>query len=481
MLQKIRDNAHGWWAYVAVPILILIFALFGINNYLTGSLSQTDIAKVNGDSISYTDFAMLYQQMSRQQNPNQDKNITLQLKVQVLQNLINQQLFYQALQDLGFGVTASVIDNLIYQTPAFQVQGKFSMNQYQLILQNLGITTEALRNSLTKSYLIQQFQGGVISSEFALATEAQHETQLANLVRDVNYVMIDPAMFANTARIADTDVATYYQSHQSQFMTPYQVKLQYLTLSLSQFTKQIKDTAQAQAAYQNAVNSLANTVFQNSDSLTPAANMLKAPVQTTGWLSANTNTGLFANPQVLAAAMSDNVLNGGNNSSVISLSDNQVLVLRVLDKKAPTPLALQQVAPQIKNMLVMQQEINAAGNVAKQLQSALNNGANLTELAAEQHLNLQTAKSLNLASKNLDSNLLASFMQAPVRKGVLASSKGKLVVFQVTDVYMPQKLTVQIPPQVINGLWTQIEIGSFLANLQAAAKIKTNDALLKAQ
>ena len=90
MLQKIRDNAHGWWAYVAVPILILIFALFGINNYLTGSLSQTDIAKVNGDSISYNDFAMLYQQMSRQQNPNQDKNVALQIKIQVLQNLINQ-------------------------------------------------------------------------------------------------------------------------------------------------------------------------------------------------------------------------------------------------------------------------------------------------------------------------------------------------------------------------------------------------------
>lgn len=481
MLQRIRDNAHGWWAYVAVPILILIFALFGINNYLTGSLSQSQVAKVNGDSISYNDFAMVYQQLSQQQNSNQDKNLANYLKLQVLQNLINQQLFFQALTELGFNVAPRVVDTLIYQTPAFQVQGKFSMSQYQRILQNLGLTTEALRVSLTKSYLIQQFQAGLMTSTFALSKEAAYETMLANLLRDVNYVTIDPANFKAIAKVSDNDVNAYYQSHQNQFMTPYQVQLQYVTLSMDQFTKVIKDPNQAQAAYQNAVNSLANAVFQNSDSLSPAADMLKVPVQTTGWLSSGSNTGLFANPQVIAAALSDNVLNGGNNSNVINLGKNQVIVLRVIAKKPPVALSLPQVASQIKNMLILQQSLIAADTQAKVLEANLNSGASLASLAAKQHFNLQTAKGISISTKSIDANLLAAFNQASVGKANAVSSNGKIVIFQVTQVYSPSKAAVQIPTEAISGFWNQIEIGSFLANLQRDAKIKTNDALLKAQ
>ena len=38
MLQKIRDNAHGWWAYVMVPVLVILFALFALFAVLGGCL-----------------------------------------------------------------------------------------------------------------------------------------------------------------------------------------------------------------------------------------------------------------------------------------------------------------------------------------------------------------------------------------------------------------------------------------------------------
>lgn len=481
MLQKIRDHAHGWWVYVVVPVLVLVFALFGISNYLTGSMGQADVAKVNGDSISYTDFATVYQQLNQQQNPNQDKMLANYIKMQVLQNLVNQQLFFQALQKLGFAVNAQVINQMIYQTPAFQDQGKFSMNKYQMVLQNLGLTTEAVRNSLMKSYLVQQMQMGLMGSEFALPFEATHETMLANMVRDVNYVIIDPASFAKSIQVSDSEVAAYYQAHTQEFMTPYQVQLQYITLSLDQFSKQFKDADQAQAAYQNALNSLANVSFQNPDSLAPVATMLQTKVQTSGWLSSADNEGLFANPQVRAAAMSDAVLNGGNNSSVISVGKNQVMVLRVVNKKMPTPFSLQQVAPQIKNTLLMQQAWVNAETQAKTLQASVNTGNSLNRAAANAHLQVQRAQGVGIASKNVDQTLLGAFNEAGIGEVAMVPNKGKIVVFQVANVYVAQKLTVKIPPQAIAGLWSQIEVGSFLAHLQATAKVKINDALLKAQ
>lgn len=481
MLQKIRDNAHGWWVYVIVPLLILMFALFGISNYLTGSMSQSDVAKVNGDNISYSDFAMIYQQLNQQQNPSQSKALASYIKLQVLQNLINQQLLYQALQNLGFAATPQVIDELIYQTPAFQVQGKFSMDQYQAVLQSMGFTTQQLRDNLLKSYLIQQLQTGLMSSEFALPSESTRETMLANMVRDVTYVTIDPASFAERIQVSDSDVANYYQNHQSQFMTPYQLQLQYLTLSLSQFSKQFKDSAQAQAAFQNAVNSLANVSFQNPDSLTAAANMLKVPVQTTGWLSSDSKSGLFANPQVLAAAMSDDVLQKGNNSNVINLDKNTVMVLRVVNKKAPTLMSLAQVTPQIKKMLVMQQALALAEAQAKNLQASVNADDSLAIVANKAHLPVANAQGISIASKNLNQGLLNAFNQAGVGQALLTLSNNKVIVFQVNKVYVAQKLVVKVPPEALVGLWSQIEMSSFLAHQQFGAKIKMNDALLKAQ
>ena len=64
--------------------------------------------------------------------------------------------------------------------------------------------------------------------------------------------------------------------------------------------------------------------------------------------------------------------------------------------------------------------------------------------------------------------------------GVVPSAN-KIVVFQVAQVYVPKVLAVKITPAEVQGLWAQIEIASFLANLQTTASVHMNDALLKAQ
>jgi hypothetical protein len=476
MLQKIRDHAHGWWAYVLVPILVLLFGLWGIGNYLTGSLSRADIASVNGASISINNFSILYQQVNQQQNPSQNPALSRMLKIQVLQNLVNQELFYQVLKSLGFAVSPDIIDESIYQIPAFQVQGRFSMAQYQAILQSLDETTESLRNDLTKSYLTQQFQQGLLASQFVLPTEIAHETKLANLVRDVHYLVIDPSAFSHKVVVVDAAVAQYYQNYKNQFMTPYQVKLQYIILSAAQFSQ--GDKNQTQAAFQNALTSLSNVAFQNPNSLMPAAMMLHVPVQTTGWLDMAGQQGLFANPQVIAAVKSDSVLNQGNNSSVLTLNDHQVMVVRVLDKKMPEQLSFSQVAPQIKALLVKQQELLLAQQTAQEIQNALNVGTSFADVAGRYHLPMQSALALRADNKNISKSLLVAALQAPVGGGVLLPADGKFIVLQVAKIYLPPNLKVQLSPQALQNLWSQIELGSFLGHLQAGAHIKINNAIL---
>ena len=480
MLQKLRDNAHGWWVYVVIPVLILLFAFWGIGNYLGGSMSQNAIAKVNGVTISYTAFANVFQRLNQSENPNNDKATAGAIKLQVLETLVNQEIFYQALLSLGFSVSQTTIDGLIAATPAFQDQGKFSMNKYNTLLNNLGISTEALRQSLSESYVIQQFQGALFSSNFAMIGEVNQETTLANLVRDVNYISINPQFFMPGIKINDALVSQYYQAHKSQFMSPYQVKLQYLILSLDQFSKQYKDPNTAKAAFNNAVINLSDTSFQNPTSLDVSAHALQQAIQSTDWLSTQAKTGLFANPGVVAAVMSDSVLNQGNNSGVINLGPNQVMVLRVSDKQAPTQLSLNQVAAELKAGLVMQQAGGEAADLSRRIQASLASGQSMQQVAVTYHLPMQTLVGVGPASKNLDPQLVAAFIRASLKQSSSVISGGNMVIFQVNKIYLPRELAVQIPAAEISGLWTQIEVSSVLNALQTTAKVKLNDKLLKA-
>ena len=480
MLQKLRDHAHGWWVYVVVPVLILLFAFWGIGSYLGGNMNQNEIAKVNGATVNYRDFSILFQQLNRTQNPNQNKALAGMIKMQVIQNLVNQELFNGALTKLGFSVSRDSIDALIAATPAFQEDGKFSMPKYNAVLQNLGISTEQLRQSLIKSYLIQQFQVGVISSNFALPAEVSLANTLVNQVRDVNYVSINPENFMGGITINDAEAKQFYQMHMHQFMSPYQVKLQYLMVSLDQFSKQYKDPNAAKAAYNNAVINLSDTSFQNPNSLEVSAHTLQQPIQSTDWLNTETKTGLLANPQVLAAVMSNSVLNQGNNSEVINLAPNQVIVLRVSAKQVPQQLPFSKVAAHIKNGLAMQQAAAKADELSKKVQAQLAMGQTMNQAAANYHLTAQTLTAVGQESKNISPEFKAAIVKAPLNQGTIAVDGANVLVFEVTKVYLPAKPAIQIPPQLISSLWAEIELGAYLSNLQSNAKIKLNDKLLQA-
>ncbi len=65
MLQNIRDNVQGTMAKVIVAIIIVPFAIFGVET-LFSSNGPTPVAKVNGSKISELDLAQAISMQKRQ-------------------------------------------------------------------------------------------------------------------------------------------------------------------------------------------------------------------------------------------------------------------------------------------------------------------------------------------------------------------------------------------------------------------------------
>jgi len=56
MLETIRNGLEKKWAKVVLAIIVVPFALFGIDSYLNSIGTNVNVASVNGFNISNQDF-----------------------------------------------------------------------------------------------------------------------------------------------------------------------------------------------------------------------------------------------------------------------------------------------------------------------------------------------------------------------------------------------------------------------------------------
>ena len=134
MLHFIRDRAQGWIAWFIVGLICIPFALWGVNSYVTGP-SDTVVATVNGDDITSTQLTQAvqrYREQMRQMmgdefNPEMFDNAEIRLAV--IDDLIEQQLIRSATDELGQRISDRQIAQFIQQTPEFQQDGKFNSEQ----------------------------------------------------------------------------------------------------------------------------------------------------------------------------------------------------------------------------------------------------------------------------------------------------------------------------------------------------------------
>jgi peptidyl-prolyl cis-trans isomerase D len=141
---------------------------------------------------------------------------------------------------------------------------------------------------------------------------------------------------------------------------------------------------QSEGAYYDLAEKLANVTFESPDSLEPAAKALGLKIQTTGWIERSGGKGVFANPKVLAAAFSDDVLKDRHNSEVIEPDRNaqESIVLRVVDHEDATVKPLAAVREQVVANLRDQDASEAAKAAAVKLTEQLKAGGTMAQVAS---------------------------------------------------------------------------------------------------
>lgn len=263
MLQNIRDNSQGWIAKTIIGLIIALLALTGVEAIFTGGGNSQNAAKVNGEAISQNELnqavemqrRQLLQQLGQEFDPSLlDENL---LRDASLKGLIERSLLLQGAADAKFAFSQPALDQVIVQTPEFQVDGRFNADRFDQVIRQLGYTRMQFRQMLEQEMLIGQLRAGLSGSGFVTDEEVAAFARLEKQTRDfaTRTIKVDTT---GAVQVSDDDVKAYYDAQQSQFMSPEQVVLEYVELKKDAFFSEISvSDEELKTAYESEIANLA--------------------------------------------------------------------------------------------------------------------------------------------------------------------------------------------------------------------------------
>ena len=254
MLIDIRDRASSVVAYVIIGLLVISFALWGIQEYF-GAGGAPAAAAVNDAEISVPEFSEQFQQYRQQLRSTLGASFEQQypdesvIKTQVLQEMVDLEILRQEATEAGFRVSDATLAEKIQQVPQFRRDGKFDPELYTRILFSQRYDKTRFEAELREQEKLGQFELSLASSSFMTGADLQRFKKLAEQGRDFSYaqVRVDP----EGVEVSDQEIDDFYGENQTRFQTPEQLRLAYIELSEEALFDQVSVSEdEAHAIYQ---------------------------------------------------------------------------------------------------------------------------------------------------------------------------------------------------------------------------------------
>ncbi len=253
MLDFIRQRAGSWMIKIMLGAIIVVFIFWGVGSFRSRRANL--LATVNGQAITYAQYQTLYAQRLEQlqrmfRGQLSDEMLKrLNLPGQIFEELVRRILLESAAKKMGIRVTPDEVRLAISQIHAFQENGRFSPERYQLILRQLrmvpAVFEEEVRVQLLEAKLHQLLTTPIV----ATTEQAKEFFIFENEGLKIGYVKIPVAECEKEIKVTEEELKKYFESHQEDYRTPLKLKLVYYLLSFDNLKKELKISEQELKEY----------------------------------------------------------------------------------------------------------------------------------------------------------------------------------------------------------------------------------------
>jgi peptidyl-prolyl cis-trans isomerase D len=237
----------------------------------------------------------------------------------------------------------------------------------------------------------------------------------------------------------------------------------------------------ASRQYAELAEKFNNVAFEQSESLKPAAELLGAPVRTSGWITrGQAQEAALNHPRLLQAIFSEEVLNDRRNTEAVEVSRGTLVAARVLERKPATLRPFEEVRDEIVTLLTRQRAAQFAAQHGRQeIENLKEDKPSQLKFSAPQRVTRADAK--GLPDHVMVSAFKAAVSGLPSYAGV-EGPKGDYIVVKVTRVIEPEKVALDKQNALAAGLEqasSQAQVDAYVTQLRRQADVRIKRDLIE--
>jgi peptidyl-prolyl cis-trans isomerase D len=249
MFDLVRNNKK--FIQIVLALIVLPFALWGVDSYVRSSDATNSVATVGGTPIVLGEFQQsLREQQDRLRpqlggNANQALLDSPELRRSVLENLINQRLLALYAAKSKLSVSDEMLAGFITSVPSLQENGKFSRERYQAVVAAQGMSVEMFEARVRQDLLMQQAMMAANDAALIGNLPLSRWLQAQLEEREISETVLRAESYLNESKPDATAIKRYYEENRARFEKPEQVRVAYLVLSQDKLTENAKVSDEA--------------------------------------------------------------------------------------------------------------------------------------------------------------------------------------------------------------------------------------------
>ncbi|RXZ38839.1 peptidylprolyl isomerase [Oxalobacteraceae bacterium CAVE-383] len=249
--------------------------------------------------------------------------------------------------------------------------------------------------------------------------------------------------------------------------------------TLDQVKGEISDAIKSQLAakkFGELADTFNNTVYEQGDSLKPAADKLHLKIETASNVtrspSKTAGAAPYNNPKFLTALFTDDVIKNKHNTEAVEVAPNVLVAGRIVEYKPQSKKPFAEVQAAVRELVLQQQEAVLAQQAGEAKLAALKQKDDSTGFADQ--MSISRVKSQDLGADVLNAVMKADATKLPAYVGVMQPGQG-YSIFRIGKVTQPatpdnaRRLTEQ---QQVADILAQQEMLAYLDVLKERAKVK---------
>ena len=238
--------------------------------------------------------------------------------------------------------------------------------------------------------------------------------------------------------------------------------------------------SRAQRRFSEAADAFQNMVYEQPDSLKPAAERFKLKIQTSGWLTraGGEQRGPLDNRKLLAALFSSDALNNKRNTDAIEVATGTLIAARVLEHQPAAQRKLDEVKNEIAALLQRQEAAELARKDGEAKLEQLRKGGTAAGVKWGSPMTVSRRDSQKLPGELLRPVMAADTSKLPAYVGLPAGDAGYMLV-RVSKVVEGDPKQGGDPLPRAAGLAGAAQFDAYIASLRKQADISVNPSNLE--